>query len=101
MEDYARVNSTLVDDLDLKAKIGQPTISIADDGTAHGVLLGLVASKGISFSRMNSYLKATRFMNTFEYLFTAPITISLHDRNDITWDNKINTLLRLDEDGRL
>ena len=34
-------------------------------------------------------------------LVTAPATTSLHDCNDIIWDNKINSLPLIDEEGRL
>ena len=93
--------ATLADVLDLKVRTGHSTVAITDDGTAHGKLLGLVASRDYRLSRMSTDLKVTEFMTPLEKLVTAPATTSLHDCNDIIWDNKINTLPLLDEDGHL
>ena len=40
-------------------------------------------------------------MTPLDKLVTAPADTSLHDCNDIIWDNKINSLPLLDEEGRL
>ena len=93
--------ATLDDVLDLKTKTGHSTVAITDDGTAHGKLLGIVASRDYRLSRMDGSLRVTEFMTPLENLVTAPATTSLHDCNDIIWDNKINTLPLLDEEGRL
>ena len=94
-------HATLADVLDLKTKTGHSTVAITDDGTAHGKLLGIVASRDYRLSRMSTELKVTEFMTPLESLVTAPATTSLHDCNDIIWDNKINTLPLIDEEGRL
>ena len=93
--------ATLSDVLDLKVRTGHSTVAITDDGTAHGKLLGLVASRDYRLSRMSRDMKVTEFMTPIEKLVTAPSTTSLHDCNDIIWDNKINTLPLIDEQGRL
>ena len=93
--------ATLGDVLDLKARTGHSTVAITDDGSAHGKLLGLVASRDYRLSRMPMDLKVTEFMTPFSKLVTAPATTSLHDCNDIIWDNKINTLPLVDEEGKL
>ncbi len=93
--------ATLGDVLDLKARTGHSTVAITDDGTAHGKLLGIVASRDYRLSRMSMDLKVTEFMTPLEKLVTAPATTSLHDCNDIIWDNKINTLPLVDDEGRL
>ena len=93
--------ATLADVLDLKVRTGHSTVAITDDGTAHGKLLGLVASRDYRLSRMSRELKVTEFMTPIEKLVTAPASTSLHDCNDIIWDNKINTLPLIDEQGRL
>lgn len=93
--------ATLADVLDLKVRTGHSTVAITDDGTAHGKLLGLVASRDYRLSRMSTDLKVTEFMTPLEKLVTAQATTSLHDCNDIIWDNKINTLPLLDEEGHL
>ena len=43
----------------------------------------------------------TTFMTPMSKLVTAPENTSLHDCNNIIWDNKINTLPLVDEEGRL
>ena len=79
--------ATLADVLDLKVRTGHSTVAITDDGSAHGKLLGLVASRDYRLSRMSRELKVTEFMTPIEKLVTAPASTSLHDCNDIIWDN--------------
>ncbi len=93
--------ATLGDVLDLKARTGHSTVAITDDGTAHGKLLGIVASRDYRLSRMGPELPVTEFMTPLEKLVTAPDDTSLHDCNDIIWDNKINSLPLVDAEGRL
>ena len=44
--------NTLADVVALKEKTGHSTVAITDDGTAHGKLLGIVASRDYRLSRM-------------------------------------------------
>ena len=94
-------DATLADVLDLKTRTGHSTVAITDDGTAHGKLLGIVASRDYRLSRMSTDLKVTEFMTPLDKLVTAPASTSLHDCNDIIWDNKINSLPLVDDEGRL
>lgn len=93
--------ATLADVLDLKERTGHSTVAITDDGTSHGKLLGIVASRDYRLSRMSKDLKVTEFMTPLDKLVTAPASTNLHDCNDIIWDNKINTLPLVDDEGRL
>ena len=93
--------ATLADVLDLKERTGHSTVAITDDGTSHGKLLGIVASRDYRLSRMSKDLRVTEFMTPLDKLVTAPASTNLHDCNDIIWDNKINTLPLVDEEGRL
>ena len=93
--------ATLADVLDLKERTGHSTVAITDDGTSHGKLLGIVASRDYRLSRMSRDLRVTEFMTPLDKLVTAPASTNLHDCNDIIWDNKINTLPLVDEEGRL
>ena len=93
--------ATLGDVLDLKTRTGHSTVAITDDGTAHGKLLGIVASRDYRLSRMTMDLKVTEFMTPLDKLVTAPDTTNLHDCNDIIWDNKINSLPLVDAEGHL
>ena len=47
--------------LDLKARTGHSTVAITDDGSAHGKLLGLVASRDYRLSRMPMAERAAQF----------------------------------------
>ena len=93
--------ATLGDVLNLKAQTGHSTIAITEDGSAHGKLLGIVASRDYRLSRMTTDLCVTEFMTPFEKLVTAPANTTLHDCNDLIWENKINSLPLVDENGNL
>ncbi len=93
--------ATLGDVLRLKEQTGHSTVAITDDGTAHGKLLGIVASRDYRLSRMSDDLSVTAFMTPFDKLVTAPESTSLHDCNDIIWEKKINSLPLVDKDGHL
>ncbi len=92
---------TLADVLALKAKNGFSTVAITDDGTATGLLLGLVSSRDYRVSRMSPDTPVRDFMTPIEKLVTAPADTSLKEANDIIWDHKLNTLPIVDADGRL
>ncbi|MBQ6231320.1 MAG: IMP dehydrogenase [Eubacterium sp.] len=94
-------DATLSDVLDLKERTGHSTVAITDDGTSHGKLLGIVASRDYRLSRMERSLKVSEFMTPIDKLIVASDETSLHDCNDIIWDNKINTLPLVDKEGHL
>lgn len=94
-------DATLADVLALKEKTGHSTVAITDDGTAHGKLLGIVASRDYRVSRMSVDTKVSEFMTPLEKLVIAPADTSLKVANDIIWDNKINSLPLVDENGHL
>ena len=94
-------NATLHDVLELKARTGHSTIAITDDGTASGRLMGIVASRDYRINHTPDDAPVTTFMTPMSKLVTAPENTSLHDCNNIIWDNKINTLPLVDEEGRL
>ena len=94
-------DAALADVLALKAKTGHSTVAITHDGTANGRLLGIVASRDYRVSRMSTDVKVSEFMTPLEKLVTAPATTTLKEANDIIWDNKINSLPLLDEEGNL
>ncbi len=93
--------ATLGDVLNLKQRTGHSTVAITNDGTAHGKLLGIVASRDYRLSRMGPELKVTEFMTPLEKLVTAPADTNLHTCNDIIWAKKINSLPLIDREGRL
>ena len=93
--------ATLHDVLELKARTGHSTIAITADGTPSGKLLGIVASRDYRINHTPDDAPVTTFMTPLEKLVTAPENISLHDCNNIIWDNKINTLPLVDAEGNL
>ena len=94
-------DATLNDIIALKAKYGHSTVAVTSDGTAHGKLLGIVTSRDYRVSRMSGTERVSEFMTPIEKLITAPANTSLHDANNIIWDNKLNSLPIVDDDGIL
>ena len=93
--------ATLADVLALKEKTGHSTVAVTEDGTAHGKLVGIVASRDYRISRMALSEKVADFMTPLDKLVIAPDTTTLKEANDIIWDNKINSLPLVDENGCL
>ena len=87
--------ATLGDVLDLKTRTGHSTVAITHDGTATASCWHRGQPRLPPF-RMTMDLKVTEFMTPLDKLVTAPDTTSLHDCNDIIWDNKINSLPLID-----
>jgi len=94
-------DKTLADILALKEANGHSTVAVTDDGTAGGKLLGIVTGRDYRVSRMDKATKVSEFMTPLEDLITAKDGITLKEANDIIWDNKLNSLPIISEDGRL
>ena len=94
-------SATLADVLALKEKTGHSTVAVTEDGTAHGKLVGIVASRDYRISRMALTEKVADVMTPLDKLVIAPDTTTLKEANDIIWDNKINSLPLVDENGCL
>lgn len=93
--------NTLADILELKEKSGHSTVAITEDGTSHGKLMGIVTSKDYRVSRLSLDTKVSEFMTPIEKLVVGKDGITLSEANDIIWDNKVNQLPIIDEEGRL
>lgn len=96
-----RPDQTLADVLALKEKTGHSTVAVTSDGTANGVLLGIVTGRDYRVSRMETSIKVSEFMTPLEKLITAPEGTTLKEANDIIWDHKLNSLPIVDEEGKL
>ncbi len=96
-----RPNDTLNDVLELKRRTGHSTMAVTQDGSSTGKLLGIVASRDYRISRMTGDEKVEDFMTPLSRLVCAPASTTLKEANDIIWDNKINTLPLVDDDGNL
>ena len=92
---------TLQDVLALKEKNGYSTVAITDDGTANGKLLGVVTSRDYRVSRMSADIKVKEFMTPLDKLIVAKEGTSLKEANDVIWDNKLNSLPIVDDNGKL
>ena len=94
-------DDTLERVLELHEKSGHGTAAVTEDGTSKGKLLGLVTTRDYRVSRMSLDTKVKEFMTPIDKLVTAPEGTSLKEANDIIWDNKINQLPIVDNQGRL
>ena len=93
--------NTLADVVDLYDSLGHSTMAVTDNGTPNGKLLGVVTSRDYRISRMPLDLKVTEFMTPLDKLVTAPASTTLKEANDIIWENKLNSLPIIDNNGNL
>ena len=96
-----RPDDTLADVVALSAATGHSTIAITEDGTPEGKLCGIVTGRDYRVSRMAPDLKVREFMTPFSKLIYAKEGTTLKEANDIIWDNKLNSLPIIDDEGRL
>lgn len=96
-----RPEQTLKDLIVLKKLKGHSTIAVTDDGSANGILLGVVSSRDWRPSRMSEDTPIATFMTPFERLVYAREGVSLSEANDIIWEHKLNTLPIVDASNRL
>ena len=94
-------NATLADIIALKEKTGHSTVAVTEDGTSEGKLVGIVTSRDYRVSRMSPDEKVSSFMTPFDKLITAKEGTSLKEANDIIWDNKLNSLPIINNEGKL
>ncbi len=94
-------DATLADVLKIKKRTGHSTVSITDDGSSHGKLLGVVTSRDYRVSRMEEDIPVKEFMTPFEQLIYAQEGITLSEANDIIWEHKINQLPIVNENQEL
>ena len=91
----------LADVIELKERTGHSTMPVTEDGSAHGKLVGIVTSRDYRLSRDDRAKKVGEFMTPAEKLVTATEGTSLHDCNDIIWENKLNALPIVTAEGNL
>lgn len=94
-------DDTLADVLALRKKTGHATMSVTEDGTSSGKLVGIVTSRDYRISRMSEDEKVRDFMTPMEKVIYAGPETTLSEANDIIWENKLNQLPIVDDDGRL
>ena len=96
-----RPEQTLADILELKERTGHSTVAVTDDGSATGKLMGVVTSRDYRVSRMSLDTKVSEFMTPFSELICGDKNTSLKEANNIIWDNKLNALPIVDDNGNL
>lgn len=94
-------DQTLRDILRIKEKTGHSTIPVTHDGSPNGKLLGIVTSRDYRVSRLSPDTLVKDFMTKMEGLITGREGITLSEANDIIWDNKLNQLPIVDDEGNL
>lgn len=94
-------DATLADILVLKEKTGHSTVAVTENGEADGKLLGIVTGRDYRVSRMAPDTKVREFMTPFEKLVCAKEGTTLKEANDIIWDNKLNSLPIINDEGKL
>ena len=94
-------DDTLETVIKMKQETGHSTIAVTDDGTPNGKLVGIVTSRDYRVSRMDPTTKVSEFMTPLDKLITAPEGTTLKEANDIIWDNKLNALPIVSNDGRM
>ncbi len=94
-------DATIADVVALKEKTGHSTVAVTEDGTADGKLVGIVTGRDYRVSRMDLSTKVSEIMTPFDKLICAKEGTSLKEANDIIWDNKLNSLPIIDNDGKL
>jgi IMP dehydrogenase len=82
-------------------RTGHSTVAVTEDGSPNGKLLGMVTRRDYRVSRMTGEELVGSFMTPLEKLVTAPKSTTLKEANDIIWDNKVNTLPIVDDEGKL
>ncbi len=92
---------TLADILALKERKRHSTVAITDDGSSNGKLLGIVTSRDYRISRLSTDTKIKDFMTPIDQLIVGKDGITLSEANDIIWDNKLNQLPIIDNEGNL
>ena len=96
-----RETDTMADVVRLKEQTGHDTMAVTDDGTSNGKLLGVVTGRDYRVTRMDPATKVSEFMTPFSSLVYAKEGTSLKEANDIIWDNKLNSLPIVDDEGHL
>ena len=93
--------TTIKELLELIEETGHSTVIVTKDGTSRGEFLGLVTDKDFRISRVDLNSTVEEYMVKKENIVHGKQGISLHDANDIIWNNKISCLPIINDDGTL
>ena len=93
--------TTIQELIDLIEITGHSTVMVTEDGTPNGKFLGLVTDKDYRLSRVDMNSTVEEYMVPKEKIVLARKGITLHEANDMIWENKISCLPILDENDHL
>lgn len=93
--------TTIQELIDLIEFTGHSTVMVTEDGTPNGKFLGLVTDKDYRLSRVDLNSTVEEYMVPKEKIVLARKGITLHEANDMIWENKISCLPILDENDHL
>ena len=94
-------STTIQELIDLIEVTGHSTVMVTEDGTPNGKFLGLVTDKDYRLSRVDMNSTVEEYMVPKEKIVLARKGITLHEANDMIWENKISCLPILDENDHL
>ena len=94
-------SDTLKDILKIKEESSHTTIPVTEDGTSTGKLLGIITNKDYRLTRDSLDKKVEDIMTPIEKLTYAKVGVTLSEANDIIWENKVNCLPIIKENGDL
>ena len=94
-------SATIEEIMELTKTTGHSTIMVTKDGTPNGKLIGMITDKDYRPSRVDMKDTIDKYMTKKKNIICAKTGISLSEANDIIWENKINCLPILDDDGNL
>ncbi len=94
-------DNTIREVLDLIEATGHSTVMVTEDGTSNGKFIGLLTDKDYRVSRVDLESKVLEYMVPKDKAVCAKKGITLHDANDIIWENKISCLPIIDDNGNL
>ncbi|OHT05360.1 Inosine-5'-monophosphate dehydrogenase [Tritrichomonas foetus] len=94
-------DQTFADVLAISQRTTHNTVAVTDDGTPHGVLLGLVTQRDYPIDLTQTETKVSDMMTPFSKLVTAHQDTKLSEANKIIWEKKLNALPIIDDDQHL
>ncbi|MCQ2584607.1 MAG: IMP dehydrogenase [Treponema sp.] len=89
---------------ELVAKIeatGHSTVAVTENGEADGKLVGIITERDFRMGHVAENAKVSEYMTALKDLILAKEGISLEEANDMIWENKINQLPVVDDNGCL
>lgn len=94
-------SATLGEVSSLLAASDRDVAVVTDDGTGHGMFLGLISRHDFHPGRHDLNSPVESRMRPAVELVTAPPSISLSDANTMLWDHRLDVLPIVEADGRL